>query len=622
MAVKKYTKSNSQRKNYNFVDPLNPPEQRIDATGGTISYAGPYKIHTFTANGTFTVTQGSYQEIDYLIIAGGGPAGRGNGSGASGGAAGGALMNWVGLANTFYAQCIGPELYTQSGDVWTVNVGAGGVALDNNSINGCGGDSWLLKNGFEILRTYGGGGGGGGTAAFVGYNGGCGAGSPGTGGNGTNQWPTTLPSALVNEYQYQFNHGKTTSPYKQGNGNCVPGVTAANQRQGASAGAWTPSIYYWSVVGTDTTVRGSSGINAYPGYGFKTSFGGTYQTYGNAGYCGTQYTVAGTPAAPTTPGSGGHSMITTGLSGNGSAGQVIFRYLTNKTIAAANVEMLIVGGGGGSGSISSGPGGGGGSVIYYGNESANTGGPVKLYNGTYTIVVGAGGVLSTSQTVSSRGGQSSVIGVPNDTVTHYGIAAANTFGGFDAYGGGSKYRALEELHGSGHGVYGGQNVYQYGYPAPGHGFRGGAGFGGAPTCHGGGGGAGAVGGDAVNLTNGGAGGIGKQYSISGTATYYGGGGGGARSTTGGTIAAGGLGGGAAGLNGTNTVANSGTVNTGGGGGGAQGGTSGGAGGSGIVIIRYPDSYPAANGTTGSPTVVVSGGWRTYTFTQSGTISFG
>jgi hypothetical protein len=47
----------------------------------------------------------------------------------------------------------------------------------------------------------------------------------------------------------------------------------------------------------------------------------------------------------------------------------------------------------------------------------------------------------------------------------------------------------------------------------------------------------------------------------------------------------------------------------------------GAGGSGIVIIRYPDAYNAATSTTGSPTITVSGGYRVYTFTASGSITF-
>ena len=66
MVVRKYTKNNSfYRKNYNFVEPGFVP---ITATGGTITSAGPYMIHTFTSNGTFTITQGSYQEIDYFTI--------------------------------------------------------------------------------------------------------------------------------------------------------------------------------------------------------------------------------------------------------------------------------------------------------------------------------------------------------------------------------------------------------------------------------------------------------------------------------------------------------------------------------------------------------------------------
>jgi hypothetical protein len=38
-----------------------------------------------------------------------------------------------------------------------------------------------------------------------------------------------------------------------------------------------------------------------------------------------------------------------------------------------------------------------------------------------------------------------------------------------------------------------------------------------------------------------------------------------------------------------------------------------------VILRYPDSFAAAT-TTGSPTVTVTGGYRIYQFTASGTIT--
>jgi hypothetical protein len=62
---------------------------------------------------------------------------------------------------------------------------------------------------------------------------------------------------------------------------------------------------------------------------------------------------------------------------------------------------------------------------------------------------------------------------------------------------------------------------------------------------------------------------------------------------------------------------------GGGGGGGSGGSTGvgQAGGSGIVIIRYSDIYPTAISTTGSPTVANTGGYRIYTWTSSGTITF-
>jgi hypothetical protein len=67
-----------------------------------------------------------------------------------------------------------------------------------------------------------------------------------------------------------------------------------------------------------------------------------------------------------------------------------------------------------------------------------------------------------------------------------------------------------------------------------------------------------------------------------------------------------------------------TANTGGGGGGSGYSGSfvlGSAGGSGVVVIRYADTFAAAASTTGSPTVTVSGGFRIYRWTGSGSITF-
>jgi hypothetical protein len=69
----------------------------------------------------------------------------------------------------------------------------------------------------------------------------------------------------------------------------------------------------------------------------------------------------------------------------------------------------------------------------------------------------------------------------------------------------------------------------------------------------------------------------------------------------------------------------GAANFGGGGGGGSGtniGTAtGGNGGSGVVIIRYADTYAAAASTTGSPTILQTGGYRIYKWTGNGSITF-
>jgi hypothetical protein len=41
----------------------------------------------------------------------------------------------------------------------------------------------------------------------------------------------------------------------------------------------------------------------------------------------------------------------------------------------------------------------------------------------------------------------------------------------------------------------------------------------------------------------------------------------------------------------------------------------------VVIVRYPTTFVAASATTGSPTVATTGGYRIYTFTASGSITF-
>lgn len=267
--------------------------------------------------------------------------------------------------------------------------------------------------------------------------------------------------------------------------------------------------------------------------------------------------------------------------------------VTNAT-APSSVDYLVVAGGGGGGDRHGGGGGAGGYRAFTG---------VAVSTSTvYTITIGSGGAAGTYEAGNGQGGRgvdSSLIG---------GAISTTSNGG----GGGGTYDGNPSgTYGSGGG--GGGNGRPGIAGTAGQGNSGGSGL---NPGGGGGGGAGAVGGNANN----GSGGNGSQWL---DGNYYAGGGGGAWSTSTGPATPGGLGGGG---NGDWDDANitAGTANTGGGGGASRSNntsTIGRPGGSGVVIIRYPDSYTAAASTTGSPTITVTGGYRYYKFTGSGTITF-
>lgn len=256
-----------------------------------------------------------------------------------------------------------------------------------------------------------------------------------------------------------------------------------------------------------------------------------------------------------------------------------------------SVEYLIVAGGGsgGNGSSSSWESGGGGGGGY------RTGTVNNLATNTlYTVTVGGGGANSNGSN-SVFNGITSTGGGKGATAPSAGSSGGSGGGGAGGVGGGTGGGA-------------GNNPST----TPSQGNNGGPG---AVSAAGGGGGAGANGG-AASPCNGGSGGNGLQNSISGSSTYYAGGGGG-----GVTNSPGGLGGGA---NGSNTsTGKAGTANTGGGGGGAasSAGAIGGNGGSGIVILRYADTFAAATAVTGGPTYTVTGGYRIYRWTGNGSITW-
>lgn len=91
---------------------IGPGEKFAEATGGTVTTVGDYKVHAFTSSGTFTVTQlADTNEFEVLLVAGG--AGPGTQWAQGGGGGGGIVNHQTGQALTQAA--------------YTVTVGAGGA---------------------------------------------------------------------------------------------------------------------------------------------------------------------------------------------------------------------------------------------------------------------------------------------------------------------------------------------------------------------------------------------------------------------------------------------------------------------------------------------------------------
>lgn len=492
-----------------------------------------------------------------LMVAGGGAGGgthSNNTSCGGGGGAGGVIEE-----STPFVLPVG---------AYPIVVGAGGTAPAYN-VSNKGADTTFAS------RTALGGGKGGGAPGAANSGGSGGGGSGGAGAAGT---------------AGQGNAGGNGNGGVEGVGGSGGGFGAA----GTTGGAAT--------TGKTTNIRT-----------------GSNQSYASGGQGGGIANAAGAGAAANT-GNGGGGANVWGVNqfagGAGGSGIVVIRYAgapkaTGGTITTVGTDtvhtftasgtftvldpnarlidrMMLVGGGGAGG----GGGGGGNSTVFAGGAGA--GGEVVQLSaiyvaaGTYSIVVGEGGINANATAISTSGDETTALGY-----TAKGGGNGGSLASTPGPGGGGRGS-------SGAGPGGNQNGANSNFGSL---FKGGNG-GGSQAGGGGGGGAGngSAGGDG-GLTTGSAGGSsgsGALSDINGTSTAYG------ASRGGGSF--------------TNTAAPADqTGNTGRGGNGGNAfsgvGTKGSNGAKGIVIIRYAGAPKATGGT-----ITTVGSDTVHTFTASGTFT--
>ena len=266
-------------------------------SGGTISYYGPYTIHTFTGSATFTPSFSG--EVEVLVVAGGGGAGGGGGGGGAGG--------------LLYVSSAG----VSQGTGYTITVGAGGVGYNSNTAGTNGSNSSAFG-----LNTIGGAGGSAmvnGQASLIG----------GSGGGGTIN--TIAGSGTVGQGNNGGNGGQHSSQvWSVGGGGGGAGAAGQNfNGRGTdlpgNGGIGLP----YSISGFSTYYAGGGGGGTQAG----TQNGGT-GGLGGGGNGGQGASISSGLAQDGVSGLGGGGGASNegggvfGKAGNGGNGIVIVRYLT------------------------------------------------------------------------------------------------------------------------------------------------------------------------------------------------------------------------------------------------------------------------------------------------------
>ena len=302
-------------------------EQFIEATGGTITTSGNFKIHTFTGDGNFVVSSvassPALSKVDYLVVAGGGSGGGGSNppelTDGAGGGAGGVRESYTPAVSGPYtasplkAAC-GAIAVTAT--TFPITVGGGGALGSGTTQKGSNGSNSV----FSTITSAGGGAAGqcSSSPGNSGSNGGSGGGAGEGGTAGSGNTPPVSPN--------QGTNGGTSG----GNGLGAGGgaVQAGGNGSGKNAGD--------GGAGAGTNINPAGG-EAGPGSLRYYGGGGGGGTGPGGGPCAPQYTAgeggvggggdghinATTPVSVSSPGNPGAGVANTGGGGGGGgcAGQ-------------------------------------------------------------------------------------------------------------------------------------------------------------------------------------------------------------------------------------------------------------------------------------------------------------
>jgi hypothetical protein len=275
------------------------------ATGGTITYCGDYKIHTFTGPGTFTVCKVSQTVADntvsYLVVAGGGSGGEYYG----GGAGAGGFREYKNSCDPYTASPLngnpGGTAVTVTAQAYPITVGAGGADTAPQQPGNNGSNSV-----FSTITSTGGGFGAGssapsGSAAANGGPGGSGGAGVRGGTAGSGNTPPVSPP--------QGNDGGAGSP---------------NSGSGGGAGATgSPSDSGTGGAGVGTLINPATGESGPSCLQYYSGGGGAAGAPTQGGIGGGGGNNPGEPGAGSANTGGGGAGNT---DGGGGSGIVIIRY--------------------------------------------------------------------------------------------------------------------------------------------------------------------------------------------------------------------------------------------------------------------------------------------------------